>query len=93
MALMQFTLGFVIANIVILFWILVIQARNVRVIRSPFTVGLLVFILVFLIQNIVAAFFYITMMSYYADGLDLPVFVLTVMQTIAFLIFLWITRK
>lgn len=93
MALMQFTLGLVLLNIIVLLWIIVIHARNFREIKSSFTCGLLIFTSVFLIENLVAAYFYLTMMPYYADGLEFPVLLLTSLQTIAFVVFLYVTRK
>lgn len=41
--------------------LVVVYARNVRAIRSPFTIGLLLFGLLFLAQNLVAILVYISM--------------------------------
>ncbi len=91
MAIMQYSIALVIINIVILFFLLLIYLKNLKSIKSKFTSGLIIFALIFLIQNLVAAYFYLTMMDYYAQGTDLLVFVLTLMQTIAFAVFLAIT--
>lgn len=93
MALMQFTIGLVLMNIVVLLYLTGIYIKNFRSLQSKFTIGLLIFALVFLIENIVASYFYFTMMPYYANGIELPAFLLRLLQTIAFLVFLWITRE
>lgn len=90
---MQFTIGLVSINIIILCLLLFIYLKNLRSIKSKFTIGLVLFVTVFLIQNIVAAYFYFTMMDLYAQGTELPVLLLTIMQTLAFIIFLFITRE
>lgn len=93
MAFMQFTIGLVIINIVILLHLSFIYIKNLKSIHSRFTIGLLIFALIFLVENLVAAYFYFTMMPYYANGTELPTFILKLLETIAFLIFLWITRE
>ena len=92
MTLMQITLGLVMLNIFILIYLTIIQIRNLRIIRAPFTIGLLLFILVFLIENIVALYFYTTMMEYYALGTEKITFALTFLKTIAFIVFALISR-
>ena len=93
MTFMQFTIGLVIINIVILLYFTSIYIKNLKSIHSKFTIGLLIFALVFLIENLVAAYFYFTMMPYYANDTELPTFILKLLETIAFLVFLWITRE
>ncbi len=90
---MQFTLGLVAINIGILLYLSWIYIKNLRSIHSKFTTGLFIFALVFLIENLFAAYFYITMMPYYARGTEIPTFLLKLLETIAFLFFLWITKE
>jgi len=90
---MQITIGLIAINIASLLYLNFIYIKNLKSIHSKFTIGLLIFALVFLIENLVAAYFYLTMMPYYANGIELPAFFLRFLQTIAFLIFLWITRE
>ena len=68
-----------------------IYIRNLRNIKSKFTIGLFIFALLFLLQNLVSLYFYLTMMEYYAPEVEIHVFILTLLQTIAFLILLKIT--
>jgi hypothetical protein len=93
MELMNLTLIFSIINIVLIMFILIIQARNFKVIKSPFTIGLLLFAFVFLIQNLLSTYYFVTMMKFYAKGLDIPAFINTILQTIAFSAFLYISNR
>ncbi len=68
-----------------------IYIKNLRNIKSKFTIGLFIFALLFLLQNLVSLYFYLTMMEYYAPEVEIHVFILTLLQTIAFLILLKIT--
>jgi hypothetical protein len=92
MSLMTWTLGFVIVNIILLVYLALFHLNHVRKIKSGFTLGLLIFVLVFLIQNLMAAYFYLTMMPLYVSSVEIPVFVTTVIETLAFLIYVWISR-
>ena len=71
--------------------LLYVYSKNLKAIKSKFTIGLFVFALLFLLQNIVSFYFYITMMDYYAPQVGFHVFILALLQTIAFLILLKIT--
>ena len=93
MAIMLYTIGFVIINIFLLAWIFIIQAKNVKLIKSPFPIGLLLFVFIFLIQNLFAFYFYVTMMPLFVDGLDVPVLIITILETIAFGVYLYLTHK
>lgn len=68
-----------------------IYSKNLRNIRSGFTIGLVVFAVLFLVQNVVSLYFYLTMMDYYVSQVEAHVFILTLLQTIAFLVLLKIT--
>jgi hypothetical protein len=92
MNLMQWTLGFVVINILLLLYLGYSSLKNVRKYKSGFTIGLLAFIIVFLIQNLMAAYFYFTMMPLYVLGTEVPVFVTTFIETIAFLVYVWVIR-
>ena len=61
--------------------------------RSMFTLGLLVFAGLFLLQNAVSFYFFITMMPYFVPEVASYVLTLTLLQTIAFSILNWITWK
>ena len=65
--------------------------KNLKKIKSNFTVGLFIFALLFLIQNLVSLYYFITMMKYYAPEVETHVFILTLLQAIGFAILLKIT--
>ena len=71
--------------------LLYVYYRNLINIKSKFTIGLFIFALLFLLQNIVSLYYYITMMNYYAPEVEIHVFILTLLQTIAFIVLLKIT--
>ena len=68
-----------------------VYIKNLKRIKSSFTAGLLIFALLFLIQNIVSLYFYLTMMDYYVPAVELHVFIFTLLQTIGFAILLKLT--
>ena len=91
--LMQINFWLAVINVVLLIYLAVVHIRMLVEIKSSFTFGLLMFVLVFLVHNILATYFYIDMRELYASGTELPVLIITSMETIAFLIFMWISRN
>ena len=71
--------------------LLYMYIKNLKYVRSHFTIGLLIFAVLFLIQNIVSLYYYITMMKYYAPEVEIHVFIITLLQAIGFAILLKIT--
>jgi len=88
---MSITTVLTVISTIILIFLLYIYSRNLKRIKSGFTMGLFIFALLFLIQNIVSLYFYVTMMDYYASGVELHAFILTLLQTIGFAVLLKIT--
>ena len=80
-----------IISILALGGLLHIYIKSLRKIKSKFTIGLLVFALLFLLQNFISLYFYLTMMDYYAPEVEVHVFALALLQAIAFLILLKIS--
>ena len=68
-----------------------IYYKNLRKIKSNFTIGLLIFAILFLAQNLISLFYFITMKNYYAPEVEIHVFILTLLQTIGFAVLLKIT--
>jgi len=68
-----------------------VYLKNLKKIKSGFTIGLFIFALLFLLQNLVSLYYYFTMMKYYAPEVEVHVFILTLLQTVAFLILLKLT--
>ena len=73
--------------------LLYIYIKNLKNIKSKFTIGLFIFAVLFLIQNLVSLYYYLTMMDYYSPEVEVHVFILTLLQTAAFLVLLKITRE
>ena len=91
--LMQLNFWLAVVNVILLLYLAVIHIKMANSVKSSFTFGLLLFVLVFLVHNILAAFFYLTMRALYAPGTELPVLIITSIETIAFAVFAWITRQ
>ena len=89
--LMSFTTILASISTLLLAGLLYVYIKNLKNIKSKFTIGLLVFALLFLLQNLVSLYYYLTMMEYYSPEVEVHVFILTLLQTIAFLILLKIT--
>ncbi len=79
--LMYGSVGGAIVNLVLVGLLLFAYSSSYRQMRTGFTLGLLVFALFFLVQNLITLFSYVTMMSYYAAGVDLHVALFTWAQT------------
>ena len=70
-----------------------VYLKNLKKIKSIFTIGLVTFALLFLMQNLVSLYFYFTMMQYYTPEVEIHVFIFTLLQIIAFVILLKITYE
>ena len=90
-ALMTLTTILTAVSALMLAALLHVYIRNLRKIKSNFTIGLLIFALLFLVQNIVSLYFYLTMMQYYVPAVELHVFIFTLLQTIGFALLLKLT--
>ena len=89
--LMNATLILTIISTLSLIGLAYIYIKNFMVIKSKFTIGLLIFALLFLLQNLVSLYFYLTRMEFYSAEAVIHVFILSLFQAIAFLILLKIT--
>ena len=76
---------------ILLLGLIYVYYRNLRKIKSNFTIGLLIFAVLFLVQNLVSLYYFITMMNYYSPEVEIHAFILTLLQTIGFGILLKIT--
>ncbi len=84
--LMRTTFGLTALNIILLIALGYIYGKNWLKLKTSFTYGLLLFTVLFLLQNLTSFYFYITMIPYFVDMVSLHVFILTLLQTIAFLV-------
>ena len=76
---------------ILLLGLLFVYYKSLKKIKSNFTIGLFIFALLFLIQNLISLYYFITMMNYYAPEVEKHVFILTLLQMIGFGILLKIT--
>jgi len=90
-AIMNITTVLTVISTLALFGLLYIYAKNLKSIKSKFTLGLLIFAVLFLLQNLVSLYFYFTMIEYFVPQVEVHVLILTLLQTIAFLILMKIT--
>jgi hypothetical protein len=89
--LMGITASLTALSSLLLIALLTIYAKNLRKVKSKFTIGLVLFALLLLAQNLASLYFYFTMMGYYVPQVTLHVFILTLLQVIAFSILLKIS--
>ena len=89
--LMNITTILTVVSILALGFLLHIYIKNLKQIKSKFTIGLFTFAILFLLQNLVSLYFYLTMMQYYSPQVEFHVFIFSLLQSIAFLILLRIT--
>ncbi len=88
---MAFTYASGAANLLILLALLYPGIINFSKTRSRISAALLLFNAIFLLENIVAIFFHLTIV--YTPAVEVEVAVLTVLQTLSFGTLLWATYK
>jgi hypothetical protein len=88
---MSITMVLSAASTLMLLVLIYIYYTNFKKIKSSFTLGLMLFALLFLVQNLVSLYYYFTMMEFYVEQVSMHVFVLTLLQAIAFAIMLKLT--
>ncbi len=71
-------------NMILLLMLAFVYGKNWVKIRSAFTTGLLLFTVAFLAQYAMSFYFYVTSMNYFVEIVSMHVFILTILQTIAF---------
>ena len=77
------------ANVLLLMGLLWIYASSFRKVHAEFTVGLLFFAALFLVQNLISLYSFLTMFMYYAAGVTWIVLTITVVQTAGLGFVLW----
>lgn len=80
-------------NILLILSLIYVYVKNYVKIKSMFTVGLLLFAILFLIHNALYLYFSITMMPYYTDNAQVFVFIFNLLQVLAFAILNIITWR
>ena len=80
-------------NILLVLGLIFVYMKTLKKVKTSFTFGMLLFAILFLLQNTVAFYYYITMMPLYAMGNEWFAFTFSVSQTIAFIVLNYITWK
>jgi len=88
---MGFTFTTSALNVLILLALLYAGITNFRKTGSSISAALLLFTLLFLLQNLVAIYFHLTVP--YTSAVEVEAAVLTVLQTVSFGTLLWATYK
>ncbi|MBS3096420.1 hypothetical protein J4480_03190 [Candidatus Woesearchaeota archaeon] len=88
---MNVTTAITAVSTIFLLGLLYVYYKNLKQAKSKFTIGLFLFALLFLVQNLVSLYYYIIMMEYYAPEVEVHVFILTLLQAVGFMILLKIT--
>jgi hypothetical protein len=76
-------------NVLLLIGLIWIYASSFRKVRAQFTAGLLFFAALFLVQNLISLYSFLTMFMYYAAGVTGIVLAITVVQTAGLGVILW----
>jgi len=80
---------FSLLNVILLIGLIWIYLSSFRKVRAQFTLGLVFFAALFLVQNLIALYSFLAMFMYYAAGVTGIVLAITVVQTAALSIMLW----
>ncbi len=82
------------ASSLLLSALLFVYVRNHRALRSPFTLGLILFAAFFLVQNLGSMYFYYLMNEWQqGPGMGIPLFALQVSELIAFTALFYVTWR
>ncbi len=84
---------FSLLNALLLLALLAIYGNSFRKIHAQFTAGLIFFASLFLVQNLIALYSYVTMFMYFAAGVGGLVLAVTVAQTAGLAILLWMSAR
>jgi hypothetical protein len=76
-------------NVLLLLGLVWIYGGSFMKVRAQFTAGLLFFAALFLVQNLISLYSFLTMFMYYAPGVTSIVLSITVVQTAGLAIILW----
>ena len=85
--------GTEIINVILLAGLFYIYLQNYRSMRSKFALGLLFFATFFLVENLMAIYFQIAIVSFYTPEVSEHIFILNLIQTIGLVILSFVTWK
>ena len=84
---------FSLVNILLLLGLVIVYGNTLRKIRAQFTVGLLFFAGLFIVQNLIALYSFLAMFMYYATGVGWFVLAYTAAQTAGLSVLLWLSVR
>ncbi len=73
--------------------LIAVYGNSLRKLRAQFTAGLLFFSAIFLLQNLLAFYSYLTMFMYYADAVAGFVLAVTITQTAGLATLIWLSLR
>ena len=76
-------------NVLLLVGLIWIFAGSFWKVRAPFTAGLLFFAALFMVQNLMSLYSFLTMFMDYAAGITELVLAITIIQTAGLAVILW----
>jgi len=82
-----------IANIVLLLILLYMYLGSYRDFKSKFTFGLLSFVFLLLIQNVIFTIFLLLNQGFRGPGMGTPIFILNIIEFLALIILVLVTKE
>jgi hypothetical protein len=80
-------------NVLLLIGLIWIYANSLRKVRAPFAAGLLFFAALFLVQNMMSLYSFLTMFMDFAAGITELELAITIVQTAGLAIILWTSLR
>lgn len=80
-------------SIIMLAILLVVYIMNYKKYKSGFTIGLVIFAGLLLLQNVLQVYFYTTSMQAYPPIVEQSTFIFEVIEIIAYGVILWVTLR
>ena len=80
-------------SIIMLVILLVVYITNYKKYKSGFTIGLVIFAGLLLLQNVLQVYFYTTSMQAYPPIVEQSTFIFEVIEIIAYGVILWVTLR
>ena len=80
-------------NVLLLVALEILYGNSFRKIKAEFTAGLIFFVSLFLVQNLLALYSFLTMFMYYATDVGGLVCAYTAVQTLGLAVLLWLSMR
>lgn len=90
---MEAAIGLEVVNVLLLLGLLAIYVQNYRKLKAKFTLGLIFFASLFVLQNLVSLAWHITLPNEMIDYLKNPTFLISGIETVGLMVLFLITWK